>query len=68
MKKIEKPDWWKEVPMMSGQDLIDYGQKLYDKMNFSGLSLEEHNRLTIVKNQYKEQTGKELPLAYNCPP
>jgi hypothetical protein len=64
---MEKPDWWIEKPIMNAQQLAEFAQRLYDKDNWSGLNIEEHNKLIIVKRLYKEKTGNDLLLTYNCP-
>lgn len=68
MKNIKKPAWWKEVPMMNTEQLAAFCQKLYDIDNFRGLTDKEREKFSVAKKNYKEKTGKDVPLSYNCPP
>ena len=65
---IKKPDWWKEVPIMNNEQLLEFAQMLYDKDNWQGLTHEEYKKLNVAKSNYKQRTGKDMKLEYNCPP
>lgn len=67
MKNVTKPDYWKESPIMTPDQLKVFAQKMYDKLNFSGLSSEEHNKYNHARRLYKEKTGNGVVLEYNCP-
>ena len=66
MKKIEINKEYSRN--MTPNEMLICAQRIYDDKNWYGkVSTKDEVLLIACKMGYKEQTGKDLPLEYNCP-